>query len=113
MIYALNLDPDTGRCLSVTEDQFGADGQPRVDHFPDGDLYDYLYRDGEFIYSPPLPEYPISEKDVLIGSIFSVNNEYYRATAPIPRGEPITRFNSEPVNTVDILNALEAAQKEE
>lgn len=62
-LYALNLGDD-GRVLSATEDQYGAEGQPRVATLPEGDLYDYKYVDSEFIYDPlpqpepePAPEY--------------------------------------------------------
>ena len=113
MIFALNLDPETGRCLSATEDQFGAENQPRVEFLPDGDLYDYLFVDGGFVYSPPPPELPRAERDVPAGSVFSLGGNYYRAVMPIPRGEPVTRFNTEPVSILDIVNALEAARKGE
>lgn len=60
MIYALNL-ADDGRILSATYDQYAPSHQPRVDHLPDGDWYDYRYVDGEYIYDPlpdPEPEEP-------------------------------------------------------
>ena len=64
-IYALNLAPEDSRILSATEDKYGAEGQPRVDHLPDDDISDYKYIDGEFVYDPlpkppepePAPEY--------------------------------------------------------
>ncbi len=60
-LYALNLAED-GRVLSATEDQYGAEGQPRVATLPEGDLYDYKYVDGEFVYDPlPQPEPPEPE----------------------------------------------------
>lgn len=63
-LYALNL-ADDGRVLSATEDQYGAEGQPRVETLPEDDIYDYKYIDGEFVYDPlpappepePAPEY--------------------------------------------------------
>lgn len=63
-LYALNLAED-GRVLSATEDQYGAEGQPRVETLPEDDIYDYKYIDGEFVYDPlpappepePAPEY--------------------------------------------------------
>lgn len=61
-LFALNLDESDGRVLSATEDQYGAPGQPRVETLPDGDLYDYRYANGEFIYDPlPQPEPPEPE----------------------------------------------------
>lgn len=58
-LYALNLGDD-GRVLSATEDQYGAEGQPRVETLPEDDIYDYKYIDGEFIYDP-LPDPPEPE----------------------------------------------------
>lgn len=63
-LYALNLAED-GRVLSATEDQYGAEGQPRVAMLPEDDIYNYKYIDGEFVYDPlpappepePAPEY--------------------------------------------------------
>lgn len=55
-MYALNLNEES-RILSATFARFAADGQPLVDSLPDGDIYDYLYIDGEYIYKPiPKPE---------------------------------------------------------
>lgn len=60
-LYALNL-ADDGRVLSVTKDEYGAEGQPRVTEFPDDDVSNYKYVDGEFIYDPlPEPEPPEPE----------------------------------------------------
>ena len=61
MIYALNL-ADDGRVLSVTFDKYAPASQPRVDHLPEGDLYEYRYVNGEFIHDPlPEPEQPESQ----------------------------------------------------
>lgn len=70
-LYALNIDPEN-RVLSATEDQYGAEGQPRVDHLPDDDISDYRFVDGEFVYDPlpkppepepePVPEYATYDK---------------------------------------------------
>ena len=55
IIYALDLDPETNRIISVTYDQYAIPEQPRVNELPEGDIVNYLYIDGEFIYDP-LPE---------------------------------------------------------
>ena len=56
MIYALNLAED-GRILSVTYDRFAPPEQQRVETLPDGDVTEYRYVDGEFVYDPlPKPE---------------------------------------------------------
>lgn len=61
MMYALNLNSDN-RILSVTFDQFAPKSQPRVEQLPDGDVNDYLYVDGEYVYDPlPVPPTPTPE----------------------------------------------------
>lgn len=58
MNYALNLDQE-GRILSATYPQYAPADAPRVDTLPEGDVSDYRYVDGEYIYDPlPEPEQP-------------------------------------------------------
>mgnify|MGYP000001524499 CR=1 FL=1 len=61
-LYALNVAPEDGRILSATKDQYGAEGQPRVDRLPDDDISDYKYIDGEYIFDP-LPKPPEPEPE--------------------------------------------------
>lgn len=57
MIYALNLDKSTKRCLSVTYAEYAAPDAVFVEAFPKGNLSDYLYIDGSYVYDPlPKPE---------------------------------------------------------
>lgn len=72
-MYALNLNNEN-RILSVTFDQYAPASQPRVDTLPDGNVSDYLYVDGEYVYDPlPVPPEPTPEPtadevlDVLLG----------------------------------------------
>ena len=113
MSYALNIDPNTGRVLSATFPEYAPETAPQVEALPEGDLSDYIYSEGELVYSPPPVQYPTVTEDVEYGKVFSVGENFYRATMPIPRGEPVTRYNSEPVGVVEILNALQEAQKGE
>ena len=60
--YALNLAED-GRVLSATYERFAAPGAVLVEAIPEGDLSDYRWKDGEFVYDPlpesdPAPEEP-------------------------------------------------------
>lgn len=58
--YALNLAEDN-RILSawVVLPNGGYDNMPIVDELPEGNIADYLYVDGEYIYDPlPVPEPP-------------------------------------------------------
>ncbi len=61
MRYALNL-ADDGRILSVTFEQYAAPGQPIVDTLPEGNINDYLFVNGQYVYDPlPVPPEPIPE----------------------------------------------------
>lgn len=75
-LYALNLAED-GRVLSITLDQYGAEGQPRVTEFPDDDVSNYKYVDGEFIYDPlpepPEPE-PTETTDDVLNALLGITN---------------------------------------
>ena len=60
MTYALNLS-DSKRILSacVVLPNGNYEGMPTVDTLPEGNLYEYLYVDGEYIHDPlPAPEQP-------------------------------------------------------
>ena len=54
MKYALNLDTD-GRILSATYEEYASKDAILVDKLPDGDIYEYLYVNGDYIHDP-LPE---------------------------------------------------------
>lgn len=53
-MIALNVDKKTSRVLSASLLFNGASmpGSVEVEALPDGNLYDYLYVNGEFVYSP-------------------------------------------------------------
>ena len=58
MKYALNLAGD-GRILSATYEKYAPADAVLVDKLPEGDISDYLYQDGAYIYDPlPEPEEP-------------------------------------------------------
>ncbi|MCR5577227.1 MAG: hypothetical protein K6F56_09485 [Oscillospiraceae bacterium] len=57
-MYALNLSEEN-RILSATFEQYAAPGQPLVEQLPEGDIANYLYRDGAYVYDPlPAPPEP-------------------------------------------------------
>lgn len=67
--YSLNLDTD-GRILSVCECIGGMEYNIVVESFPDGDVSDYRYKNGEFIHDPlpkpePTAQEPTAEEDTL------------------------------------------------
>lgn len=58
-MYALNLNEDSrilGACVVLEKGIYT--GMPIVDTLPDGNIADYLYIDGEYVYSP-LPVEPV------------------------------------------------------
>lgn len=60
-MYALNLDND-GRILSVTYEQFASPGMPIVDSIPDGNVNNWKFVDGQYVYDPlPVPPQPTPE----------------------------------------------------
>lgn len=58
MQYALSLATDK-RVLHATYDEYAPPEWPRVEELPMGDVTDYKYIDGQYIYDPcPKPEPP-------------------------------------------------------
>lgn len=110
MIYALNLDKDH-RILSATYDQYAPPSQPRVSTLPTGDITDYLYKNGGYVYdplpAPPEPK-PTVTKKMVQGEYFTIGNDIYQATTLIPAGDAvIPGTNCVVVNLADALNKLE------
>ena len=60
MLYALNLNQEN-RILSVTFDRYAPVDQPRVIELPEGNVCDYLFVDGEYVYDP----LPVVEPEVV------------------------------------------------
>lgn len=76
-MYALNLG-ENGRILSVTYDQYAPSSQPRVDVLPEGDVSDYLYVNGEYVYDPiPVPPEPTPEPtaDEILNILLGVTDD--------------------------------------
>ena len=62
MKYAINLAED-GRILSATYPQYSHEDAVIVDSLPEGDIADFLYVDGKFVFDPlPEPERPKQEE---------------------------------------------------
>ena len=60
-MYALNLAND-GRILSATYPKYAPADAVIVENLPEGDISNYLYVDGEYIYDPlPDPARPEEE----------------------------------------------------
>ena len=62
MNYALNLAED-GHILSVTFEKYAPADAVVVDELPEGNVADYQYVDGEYVYDPiPKEEPPTPER---------------------------------------------------
>ena len=106
-MYALNLG-ENNRILSVTLEQYAPASQPRVEQLPDGDVNDYLFVNGEYVYDPlpvpPAPK-PTVTKKMMPGEYFTVDNTIYQATTTIPAGDAvIPGTNCIVINMADALN---------
>jgi hypothetical protein len=62
-----------------------------VDTLPEGNLPDYRYVDGEYVYDPlPRPSsLPVAPRNIMEGEYITVDGVMYKAIANIPSGEPI------------------------
>lgn len=52
ILYVLNLNEDNRILSACFDNEYIDPSLPRVESLPEGDIYDYLYIDGEYIYSP-------------------------------------------------------------
>ena len=64
MKYALNLS-SSNRILSATFDVFTVENHVIVDTLPDGNISDYLYVNGEYVYDPIPVEESVSSEEIL------------------------------------------------
>ena len=74
MKIALNLSDD-GRILSATSEEYASKDMKLVDALPDGNIYEYRYMNGAYIYDPlPVPEaIPTEAEDI---AAMLVDHEY-------------------------------------
>ena len=78
--YSLNLG-ENGRIMSVCVCLEGQKYENVVDSFPDGDVTNYRYIDGEFIHDPePKPEPTAQETTVEEDTLSMIVDHEYRLT---------------------------------
>ena len=78
--YSLNLG-ENGRIMSVCVCLEGQKYENVVDSFPDGDVTNYRYIDGEFIHDPePKPEPTAQEPTVEEDTLSMIVDHEYRLT---------------------------------
>lgn len=102
MRYALNLGED-GRILSVTFEKYAAENMPLVDILPDGDVSDYIYQNGEYIYDPLIIPFtfPVAPRNIMVDEYITVNGVLCKATTNIPNGASIITGQNAVVTTVE------------
>lgn len=86
-MYALNL-ADDGRILSATYPQFAPADAVIVNALPDGNIADYRYEDGKYVYDP-LPEpdrEPEEPEHTLEERVATVESDVASLTAAIEKG---------------------------
>lgn len=74
MKIALNLS-DNGRLLSATSEEYASKDMQLVDALPDGNIYEYRYVDGVYIYDPlPVTEATPTETEDIAAML--IDHEY-------------------------------------
>lgn len=61
-MYALNISATDGRILSATFKKYAPSSAVFVNELPEGDISDFLYVDGVFVYDP-IPKQEMSEEN--------------------------------------------------
>jgi hypothetical protein len=92
MKYALNLAEDKrilSACVVLPDANY--DGMPIVKKLPEGNISDYRYIDGKYVYDPlPKPSnFSAAPRNITKGEYITVNGVLYKATVNIPVGERI------------------------
>lgn len=79
------------------------DGMPIVEELPEGNLPDYRYIDGKFVYDPlPKPTtIPIAPRNIMEGEYITVNCVLYKATTNIPNGASIITGQNAIATTIE------------
>ena len=92
MKYVLNIAEDN-RILSAWKvlPRGNYEGMPIVDTLPDGNLPDYLYVNGEYIYDPVSEPSTttVAPRNITEGEYITIDGVLYKALTNIPNGEPI------------------------
>jgi hypothetical protein len=100
--YGLILDTDN-RIISAPAQRYAPDNAVIVYVLPDGNITDYLYINGEYVYDPlPKPlNFPVAPRNITKGEYITVNGVFYKTTANIPNGETIIVGQNAVVTTVE------------
>lgn len=102
MKYALNLAED-GRVLSVTFEEYAPEDAVTVEELPDGDVSEYRYVDGEFIYDPMSKPsaVPVAPRNIVEGEYITIDGVFYKAITNIPNGGAVIEGQNVVVTTIE------------
>lgn len=112
MKYALNI-ADDGRILSATFAKYAPADSVLVDTLPEDNISDYLYQDGEYVYSPlpevePTVEQQIAElKEQLSATDYKVIKCSEAQLAGEPMPYDVAELHTERQALRDKINELE------
>lgn len=101
-MYALNLTEDK-RILSATYPKYAPADAVIVEALPEGDISDYLYADGLYVYEP-LPKQEIvhvAPRNIVAGECVTVDGVFYEAIENIPNGEAVVAGQNAIVTTIE------------
>ena len=109
-MYALNLDTDNRILSACVVLPATPDDMPRAETLPEGEIGDWLYVDGEYIYDPmPAPDNSIyADRNYEAGELITADG-YYEAISNIPRGGKLIEGQNVRTTTIEdyIKNKLE------
>lgn len=115
MKYALNLSSDS-RILSATFAKYNPNGV-LVDTLPEGNISDYLYQDGKYVYSPVPAAEPTAEEQIatLKAELSATDYKIIKCSEAQLVGEElpydITALHAERQAIRDQINALEGGNE--
>lgn len=101
-MYALNLG-NSGRILSATYPEYAPADAVLVDELPDGNIADYLYAAGTYVYDP-LPEpstLPVATRNITAGEYVTIDGVMYKTTMNIPNGGAVITGQNAEETTVE------------
>ena len=101
-MYALNLNTDNRILSACVVLPTTPEDMPRVEALPDGDINDYLYINGEYVYDPlPVPDTATyADRNYEAGELITADG-YYEALANIPRGGKLIEGQNVMTTTIE------------
>lgn len=111
-MFALNLGADNRILSACVVLPSTPETMPRVDSLPDGDINDWLYVDGGYVYDPlPAPEAAVyADRNYEAGEVATVEGTLYEFSANVARGCRIDSHNAVPTTMGEQLEKMKGDQ---